>query len=125
MRVSDLLRENDDDGISTDLRTAPCNFSVCVEYDSVCLGIAIDEPSVARKSFSAVRIVPFFFRELPTRYAANEPRIAVELIVQLFKQCSRIWNFRAPAAVKDFSVNARDHVADYVWLHDSWSICTG
>src|SRR5258707_2092929 len=117
MGIRDLLRQHHDDGIAADVGAAPGDLAVPIESDSPGSRVAPGEPVFAWKRLDSLRRIRLPLAEFAAGHAADQPGIALELVVQALEQASRVGALRPHAAPQDAAVDTRDHVADHVRLH--------
>src|SRR6185437_2227569 len=117
MRIGDLLGQHHDDRVTADVGSTPGYLALRIQHDPVCLRVAAGEPGLAAVSPVRLSIVGLCFRKLLSGDPAYQPGLTADPAVQTLEEIAPVASARPPSAVQDAAVDARHHVADYVWLH--------
>src|SRR5882757_2823431 len=123
VRVRDRLGKHDHDRIAADVRTAPADFAVGVEYHAVRVCIAPREPGLTGKALPRRCRVGCAFGELLTCDAADQPGVAGEVVVHALEEIPGR-SLGPPAAGERSTVDARGHEADDMRFHAKLLILT-
>src|SRR5205085_2941072 len=118
MGIGDLLGQQHDDRVAADVGAAPGDLAVGIEDDAVDCRIALGDPVLPWIFLPRLRRIGLAFGKFLAGDAADQPRIAAQLLMQALEQAGVAIAGRSPAAAKDAAIDARDHVADDVRLHE-------